>query len=145
MLKILSLVSAAALATFSYTDSREMAYEKLVKERASMEVLVVSRCGTDGFIAWHSPATATLFRLPAGGEPLAISIMDDDPRSKEQGITGGPLPTLRTQWVDADGVEHEVSTPVQSTTQAGVRRAVQTHEALVAALKALHPPAPPPP
>jgi hypothetical protein len=118
-------------------------YEALVEMRASMEVQTVSRVGTDGLLAWHSPTSSTLFRLPAG-EPIAISIATDDPRSKEQGITGGQLPTLRTQWVDANGVEHEVTTPVQSTTEAGIRRAVQTHEALVDALKTLHPPAPPP-
>ena len=51
-------------------------------------------------------------------------------------------PQLTTTWTDAKGVTHSVSTPIASTTPAGLNRAVQTHQALVTTLQGLYPPKP---
>jgi len=67
------------------------------------------------------------------------------PGSSPQGPVGqGPLPTLTTAWKDKLGVTHTVSTPIPSTTPAGLAKATQLHNSLVTLLQGLHPPAPVP-
>lgn len=56
-----------------------------------------------------------------------------------------PVPTLRTSWCDKAGVTHEVVTPIVSTTDAGLDRATDLHDKLVARMQAKHPPRPCPP
>lgn len=53
-----------------------------------------------------------------------------------------PVPTLRAQWCDKDGVTHEVVTPIVSQTEAGLARAVALHDKLVSLMQAKHPPKP---
>ncbi len=59
-----------------------------------------------------------------------------------QGTPGGPLPTIKTTWTDAQGVQHEVTTPVDSATDAGIDRARRIHKRLVALEQADFPPRP---
>jgi len=56
-----------------------------------------------------------------------------------------PVPTLTTSWCDKDGVTHTVTTPIVSTTEAGLQRALDTHNMLVNMQQRKHPPKPCPP
>lgn len=63
-----------------------------------------------------------------------------------QGPMGtAPTPTLTTTWVDAAGVTHTVSTPIASSTPAGLKAATDLHEQLVQIMQRKHPPRPVPP
>jgi hypothetical protein len=53
-----------------------------------------------------------------------------------------PIPVIRTAWVDKGGVTHEVTTPIVSSTEAGLQRAIDLHDRLVAIMQMGHPPRP---
>ena len=95
-----------------------------------------------------------IFAVHATG--VSLSSLDDDGRligsvatrgARHAQGTGDPVPTLTTSWCDKDGVTHTVSTPIVSTTEAGLARATTLHNRLVAIQQAQHPPKPctPPP
>ena len=99
----------------------------------------------DGGAVWslHADGTESLFGIATDGT-LCSSFASTG--SKPQGPIGAPpVPQLRTSWCDALGVTHEVTTPIDSSTDAGVDRATALHEKLVARMQAKHPPRPCPP
>ncbi len=55
--------------------------------------------------------------------------------------TNGDVPVLETCWTDIHGARQCVRTPVASTSEGGMKRAIATHQALVAAMQKLFPPA----
>lgn len=52
----------------------------------------------------------------------------------------GSVPTITTSYQDKNGATHTVSTPITSTTPAGLQSAKQTHQALVTMMQQLYPP-----
>jgi hypothetical protein len=58
--------------------------------------------------------------------------------------TGGPIPTLTTAYKDEDGMTHTITTPIPSTTPAGLESALRVHRDLVRLMKGIYPPAPHP-
>lgn len=110
-------------------------------------------------VIWQQiAADATIESLHADGLFSAVGLADDGSlvasfyvNSRTGGevpqgpIADEPVPLLRTSWCDKDGVTHEVVTPIVSSTDGGVDRAVGLHEKLVARLQAKHPPRPCPP
>ncbi len=61
----------------------------------------------------------------------------------EEQTTNGDVPILETCWTDIHGAKQCVKTPVASTSDSGMKRAIATHQALVAAMQKLFPPAAP--
>ena len=55
------------------------------------------------------------------------------------------VPVLTTSYVGTDGATHTVTTPVSSTTPAGLAAAGETHKRLVAWMQTTYPPRPVPP
>jgi len=74
----------------------------------------------------------------AGGGIIGVTIL---PRTRGAGVDmEEPVPVIRTSWTSAGNVQHEVVTPVVSTTPAGIRKATEVHDALVANRQARYPP-----
>jgi len=90
----------------------------------------------DGYVARHVDGSWSAMTIGVSGGQTSTSTDDPVPQNP------APVPMLRMKWTDVRGVEHEVTTPVASTTAAGLRRAVETHKALVEAMQALYPPRP---
>lgn len=55
---------------------------------------------------------------------------------------GDPVPSLSTTYTDTSGSVHTITTPIPSTTPAGLASAMTTHKTLVALMKQNFPPAP---
>lgn len=95
---------------------------------------------------FHEDGSESLVGLTPDGlfaASFGVASFTGNPLLKMQGPMGtAPVPTLRAQWVDAQGVTHEVTTPIDSSTPAGVDRALELHEKLVSRLQAKHPPRP---
>jgi hypothetical protein len=53
---------------------------------------------------------------------------------------GGTAPTLTTSYLDKNGATHTITTPVVSTTPAGLESAKTTHRALVQLMQGMYPP-----
>lgn len=101
----------------------------------------------DGADVWtlHANGSESLFGVADDGT-LVCSFATTGGKDGPQGPIGSqPVPTLRSSWCDALGVTHEVTTPIDSSTAAGIDRATDLHEKLVARLQAKHPPRPCPP
>lgn len=91
----------------------------------------------------HKDGLISLVALQTVDGELVYSLAGESSAvSAAIGQNPAPTPTITTQWTDALGVTHTVSTPVPSTTPAGLAKAQATHDALVAALQAAHPPKP---
>lgn len=118
------------------------------KERLALLAPVVAQ-QFDGADVWtlHADGTESLFGISADGVLVASFASDGTQKNAAaQGPIGQqPVPTLRSSWCDALGVTHEVTTPIDSSTSAGIDRATELHEKLVARLQAKHPPRPCPP
>lgn len=118
------------------------------KDRLALLAPIVAQ-EFDGADVWtlHADGTESLFGIDADG--VLVSSFASDGSAKNQATQGPigsqPVPTLRTSWCDALGVSHEVTTPIDSSTPAGIDRATDLHEKLVARLQAKHPPRPCPP
>lgn len=61
-------------------------------------------------------------------------------RGPQGPIGNAENPAVQTTWVDRAGVTHSVSTPIPSATPAGLTRATQLHNQLVALMQAQFPP-----
>lgn len=110
--------------------------EQILVKRAEIPVVACAAISAEHAVAFHIDSSITFLSV-AGGE-LCVSIGDDagdDPNAT------GDLPVLRTQYKDAKGATHEVVTPVASVTEAGMKRAMETHKALLALMQAEYPPA----
>jgi hypothetical protein len=59
-----------------------------------------------------------------------------------QGQGPAATPTLTTTYTGADGSIYTVTTPIASTTPAGMKSAMTTHQTLLALMKVTFPPAP---
>lgn len=90
-----------------------------------------------GMIARHADGAWTCVYADESGVSISTS-GHDDPKQDP-----APVPVLRTKWIDREGMEQEVSTPIASTSDSGLRRAMEVHERLVNAMKQAHPPRPP--
>lgn len=73
---------------------------------------------------------------------MAISVaeLEGDPQQGPE-----PVPHLTTSWVDNLGVTHTVTTPIPSSTPAGLKKSTDLHDALVKLMQAKNPPRPVPP
>lgn len=58
-------------------------------------------------------------------------------------IIGSDQAVFTTKWQDKTGATHQVQTPVVSTTQTGIQKAVVLHKQLVDSLQQLYPPVTP--
>lgn len=96
-----------------------------------------------GLMSVHADGVVSLVAIDEDGTLLASFAASggvDTPQA-----FGDPVPTLRTTWCDKDGVTHEVVTPIVSTTDAGLQRAINLHNQLVGIMQRAHPPKPCPP
>jgi hypothetical protein len=74
-----------------------------------------------------------------------LSFYDGERTSGDTDRQGDPAdsPFLETCWKDLKGANHCVRTPLASTSKSAIERAMKTHQALVAAMQKIWPPAPP--
>jgi hypothetical protein len=100
--------------------------------------VVWSQLCEDGVVAaLHVDGTMTATKLTEEGV-LVTSTTALAP----QGTSNAPVPTVTTSYKDADGMTHTVTTPIPSTTPAGLESSMQTHRTLVRLMKQIYPPAP---
>ena len=92
----------------------------------------------DILYAIHSPTVVSATRFDDGVIQSSLAI--DGPTDPPQGQA--PVPVLTTTWTSADGVTHSVSTPVASTTPAGLANAEEIHHTLVTLRQRRDPPRP---
>lgn len=93
-----------------------------------------------GMIARHADGSWSCVLADEGGVSLSTGKSGhDDPKE----VQDPAVPVLRMKWVDRNGVEHEVTTPVPSSSEGGIDRAVRTHQRIVEAMQRLYPPRPP--
>jgi hypothetical protein len=94
-----------------------------------------------GFLVTHEDGKLTeLAPLDSEGIILASFGRAPNDQSPQQ-----PVPTLQTSWTDANGVTHTVTTPIPSTTPAGLQAATALHTNLVQIMQTRYPPRLPPP
>ena len=92
-------------------------------------------------LSFHDSGVCSLVGMSAEGE-LLIAVADNmNPEPVTQGQE--PVPHLTTSWTDVAGVTHTVSTPIASTTPAGLAKATQLHQTLVDLMQRNYPPRPP--
>jgi hypothetical protein len=130
------LLTAAVVSAFALICSTP-AQESILADRVSKSPIVsVSPLGF-GVLAVHANRSLTYVQPSASGH-MDVSFADDP----QVGIDAS-IPGLSTTWTDVLGVSHGVTTPVASSTPAGIRRAIETHKELVKAMQQLYPPRPP--
>lgn len=95
-------------------------------------------------MAHHADGAVTGVHLESiiAGTPQ-LSLFTGEGGDADKQTTGSEGPTLEHCWTDLHGAKVCVTTPVASTTAAGIARALKTHQALVAAMQKLYPPATP--
>lgn len=102
-------------------------------------------------------ADADVWTVHADGMESLVSLADDGTvvlavayetrtnRMPQDPLGQGPVPKLTATWCDAQGVSYTVEVPIDSSTDAGVKRAEELFDKLVARQQAKHPPRPCPP
>lgn len=89
-------------------------------------------CG-DGVLVIYDNDTASLATLDPVTNTVTVTTAFTDP------------PVLSTTYTDTAGQAHTVETPVLSSTPAAIRRAINNHKLMLAAMHAAFPPMPPAP
>jgi hypothetical protein len=98
--------------------------------------IVWSQVDKDGVVsALHQDGTLTASKLTEEGV-LVTSTSAEPP----QGGGTSPTPVVTTTYTGQDHSTHTITTPIASTTPAGLAAAMQTHKALVALMKVSFPP-----
>lgn len=141
MFKLTAMAFVALLAAPPVPDAGAAYLDALLASRAAVPIATVSSLN-GGALALHVDSSATYVRLHEVGYDVSLGDVRprrDDPQQVAQ------VPVVRTKWFDADGMEHEVSTPVASSTTAGIERAIETHQSLVTAMQRVYPARRPPP
>ena len=105
-------------------------------------ILTTTEVG-DAFLNVHIDDSLSLVTIAQDGTLLAS--FGDMELPKSMMAVDDPVPTLTAQWCDADGVTHTVVTPIVSTTEQGLARALDLHTQLVRIMQNRHPPKPCPP
>lgn len=123
MRSVLLLVLSLFL-SIAASAQQELQQFSTVKSSIGDVVILSAAVAADGEFVTAGPGGETAARLAAELPPEA--------------------PTLTTTWTDAKGVTHTVSTPIPSTTPAGLAKATQLHLQLVQTMQTAFPPAPPP-
>ena len=89
-------------------------------------------------VCLHADQSVSMVSVVPGADQLVCSVADA--RSLPQGPAPAPLPSLSSSWVSDDNSSHTVSTPIVSTTPAGLDSAIELHRELVRRMKAIYPP-----
>lgn len=106
----------------------------------SMAPVIAQSFDGDALVNLHEDETVSM--LSVAGDDFVTSFY----KAGLQGpIVGAETPAITTTWCDKKGVTHTVRTPIDSSTPAGIDRAVELHDKLVARMQQKHPPAPCPP
>lgn len=143
------LLMAVALVSSVFAQMPDVPMRGDVKVRLDAAASVIwQQVSADATIeSMHSDGLFSVVGLADDGSMVATFYVNsrtggDVPQGP---IADDPVPVLRTSWCDKDGVTHEVVTPIVSSTDGGVDRAIGLHEKLVGRLQAKHPPRPCPP
>lgn len=141
MKKIMLLIASLLLLVFQV--------QAQVMKNLPVVIHTTAIVGDDGspyMLSLHENELVSMTGLAEDGE-LCMAIYGTQGSASKfvaQG-TDDPVPSLKTSWCDAQGVTHEVVTPIVSQTEGGIDRAHALHEKLVAKMQAKHPPRPCPP
>lgn len=139
LLAILTMVLATTFAKaeqplLPVQDATTSTIAQILDDRADIPV-VDAWTHAGGVLAFHIDRSVTFLNPTPDG--LGVSIGDDDadePAAQQ-------VPELRTSYKDANDATHTIVTPVVSSTPAGLRNAIETHQRLVEAMQAIYPPA----
>lgn len=106
--------------------------------------VVWSEVDRDGLISLlFDDGSAVTMKLAADGGVSTSAADAAILRAPPQGPVGNaPTPSITTSYKDEDGMTHTITTPIVSTTEAGLDAAMQTHRKLVRLMKGIYPPAP---
>lgn len=104
--------------------------------------VVDSKLVADAVVSVHDDAAVSMVGLVLPEKVLVCSVADGFERDSPQGQNPAPVSSLQTTWKAADNTSHTVTTPIVSTTPAGLERAIQLHTDLVRSMKIIYPPVP---
>lgn len=133
----MKLLTAFAIATLCVAGAAQSTMATLAKRLAIPVVAVHAAEG--GAVAHHADGSFTAVILEGSTMTLSFADLARGPQGNDQIITP-ELPCITTRYIDAKGNEHEIKTPIESSTEAGLKRAMLAHKALFDVMQKLFPP-----
>lgn len=135
-----ALFSLIALLSFAIAPAQDIPVLNL---RSAVIASVSMDSAENGFELYceHKDGTISLFAFDAvTGEPSGSYFDGPQQLLGDQGQDPMPATTLTTTWTDDNGVTHTVTTPIPSSTPAGLNRSRTLHLDMVRWMQQIYPP-----